>query len=312
MTTLKICILGGGGFVGNTLAAQLTRAGHNLLIPGRHRFNLRHLDVLPGARSIEADIHNPAELKKLFTGMDAVINLVGILHGSTADFHQAHAELPEKVVAACRASGVKRLLHMSALGASVHSPSQYQQSKARGEAVVQAADDLQVTVFRPSVIFGPGDNFMNLFAKLMTFTPILPLADADALFQPVFVSDVARTFVESLENPATYGQSYNLCGPKTYTLQALVELTARTLGLKRWIIPLGETPSLIMATALEFMPGPTLMSRDNHYATLTDNICPDGFPFLFGVPATLESELGYLAQHNLRSILATYRRVASR
>lgn len=312
MTALNISILGGGGFVGQRLAAQLTRAGHKLVIPGRRRIDLRHLDVLPGARTVEADVHDPATLEKLFTGMDAVINLVGILHGSAADYARAHAELPEKVVAACRATGVRRLLHMSALGAAADSRSHYQQSKARGEAAVLAAADLRVTVFRPSVIFGPGDGFLNLFASLLPLAPVLPLADAGARFQPVFVGDVARAFVQSLDDPETYGQAYNLCGPKVYTLKELVELTARTLGLKRRVMPLGKTASLVMAAALEHMPGPTLMSRDNHYAALTDNVYPQGFPARFGRPAALEAEIGYLADRDSRSILATYRTLARR
>jgi len=307
MKIKQICILGGGGFVGSHLAAQLAKTGVSILIPGRRRFDLRHLDVLPTVTTVEADIHEPAQLERLFQGCDAVINLVGILHGSAAEFEQVHAELPAKIIAACRATGVRRLLHMSALGAASDSTSLYQQSKARGEAAVLAASDLHPTVFRPSVIFGPDDRFLNLFAKLLTLTPILPLAGAGARLQPVHINDVARAFTLSLDDPETWGQAYNLCGDTPYTLQELVRLTATARGLKRFILPLGEAASYAMATAMEFMPGPKMMTRDNCRALRSDNLCPEGYPARFGRPASLAANLDYLRNEDSRSIYATYR-----
>ena len=307
MKTKQICILGGGGFVGSHLTAQLAKTGVSILIPGRRRIDLRHLDVLPTITTVEADIHDPAQLERLFQGCDAVINLVGILHGSAAEFERVHAELPAKIVAACRATGVRRLLHMSALGASTDSASLYQQSKARGEAIVLAADDLHPTVFRPSVIFGPDDSFLNLFAKLLSLTPVLPLAGAKARLQPIHINDVARAFSLSLNDPETWGQAYNLAGDTLYTLEELVRLTATTCGLKRFILPLGETASYAMAMAMEFLPGPTMMSRDNCRALRTDNVCSEAYPARFGQPASLAANLDYLRNEDSRSIYATYR-----
>lgn len=307
MKIRQICILGGGGFVGSHLTAQLAKTGVSITIPGRRRIDLRHLDVLPTITTVEADIHDPDQLKRLFQGCDAVINLVGILHGSATEFEQVHTELPTKIVAACRATGVRRLLHMSALGASINSTSLYQQSKARGEAIVQAADDLHPTVFRPSVIFGPGDSFLNLFAKLLSLTPVLPLACAGARLQPVHINDVARAFSLSLNDPETWGQTYNLCGNTVYTLQELVRLTIAARGLKRFILPLGEAASYAMAMAMEFIPGPKMMTRDNCRALRSDNICPEGYPTRFGHPIGLEANLDYLRNEDSRSIYGTYR-----
>jgi NADH dehydrogenase len=311
MSTL--CILGGSGFVGTRLAVLLSRAGHTLVIPGRSKARLRPLDVLPQARTIEADIHDPAQLGHLIQGCDAVINLVGILNGSAAEFERVHAELPRQIIAACRQQGVKRILHMSALGARSNSESLYQQSKAAGEAAMRAADDLAVTVLRPSVIFGPGDNFLNLFAKLLKMSPLLPLADAAAQFQPVFVGDVAQAFVNALGNPASIGQTYDLCGPDIYTLQQLVALTAQTTGqCSHKIIPLGDTASLLMATLLGFMPGPKLMTPDNHYAAATPNVCRGENPSLIAHPTPLAVVIGYLRNEDSRSVYAGYRTLARR
>lgn len=312
MKTKQICILGGGGFVGSHLTAQLAKTGVSITIPGRRRLDLRHLDVLPTITTVEADIHDPAQLEKLFQGCDAVINLVGILHGSAAEFERVHAELPAKVVAACRTTGVRRLLHMSALGASTDSTSLYQQSKARGEATVMAASDLRPTVFRPSVIFGPDDSFLNLFAKLLALMPALPLAGAGARLQPVHINDVARAFSLSLDDPETWSQTYNLCGDTIYTLQELVRLTAAARGLKRYILPLGEAASYAMAMVMEFIPGPKMMTRDNCRALRSDNLCPEGYPTRFGRPASLAANLDYLRNEDSRSIYATYRSHARR
>ncbi|MCU0841880.1 MAG: complex I NDUFA9 subunit family protein, partial [Thiobacillaceae bacterium] len=281
----RICIIGGGGFVGHHLASLLASRGLRLRIPARRRQRIIDLAVLPTVEVVETDIHDPAALAGLVRGMDAVVNLVGILHGSPADFERAHVDLPRKVAEACRAAGVGRLLHMSALGADTASRSVYQQTKARGEArmmEIARQSGLAVTVFRPSVIFGPGDSFLNLFADLLGLAPVVPLADARARFQPVYVGDVARAFADSLDDPRTHGQAYNLCGPTVYTLEELVRRTGQAVGLKPRIIPLSEGQSHLFAWLMEFKPGRKLMTRDNHYAALVDNVCPAGFPEIFG------------------------------
>jgi NADH dehydrogenase len=324
MPIQNVCILGGGGFVGQHLAALLTARGIQLRVPARRREAVKQLNVLPTVETVEADIHDPASLNRLFDGMDAVINLVGLLHESASgqhdspqarrgSFQHAHVELPRKVVQACKAAGVPRLLHMSALGAAANSRSAYQRSKAAGEALVlQAAGELAVTVFRPSVIFGPGDSFLSLFADLLKLAPVLPLAGGNARFQPVFVGDVARAFADALDQPETHAQAYNLCGPKVYSLAELVRLTASSLDMCRVIVPLGVSPSYVFAMLMELKPGQKIMTRDNHYAMLTDNVCPDGFPPLFGKATALESVIGYLKEADPRRGYTAYRAHAGR
>ena len=294
----------------------------------RRRERSKELIVLPTVEVVEANIHDPLELNRQLDGMDAVINLVGILHENTAgridkprarrgDFQAVHIELPRKVLHACAAAGVKRLLHMSALGADPTASSAYQRSKGIGEALLREAGSthsthenwylngpkfvrgqgLAVTIFRPSVIFGPDDSFLNMFARLLRRLPVLPLANARARFQPVYVEDVARAYVSSLADPATFGQTYDLCGPKAYTLLELVQLVAAISGRRRPIVPLCDKLSYLQALLLEFAPG-KLMTRDNYYSMKTDNVCTGPFPPLFGIqPTALEGvAAGYLAR----------------
>lgn len=289
----NICILGGGGFVGSHLTALLYKQGYQIRLATRNRHRCKHLALLPGIDIVTGDIHDPAHLERLFAGMDAVINLVGVLHEKRkGDFQRAHAELPRKVIAACRAAGVHRLLHMSAIGVSPDGLSRYQQSKGEGEAAVREAqgEDLQVTIFRPSVIYGQGDSFLNLFAELLTWSPVLPLGSPEARIQPIWVGDVVRAFAASLENPATHGQSYDLCGPQAYTLLELVEYVRATLGLTRWVYPLGEFMSYMQALALELSPL-KLLTRDNVLTLKTPAVCDCPFPAVFGfAPVALEDE----------------------
>jgi uncharacterized protein YbjT (DUF2867 family) len=293
---MKICILGGGGFVGQHLAGLLSARGHDIVVPCRRRERVKALLVLPCVSVVECNIHDPEQLQRLFTRVDAVINLVGILHGREADFRQAHVDLPAKVIAACRSAGVARLLHMSALGAEPNSRSLYQRTKAEGEALVMGAADLAATAFRPSVIFGPGDSFLSLFAGLLQFAPMVPLAGGHARFQPVYVLDVARAFAECLDDPDTAGEVYSLCGPRVYSLAQLMSRVAAVFGRTPLIVPLGDTASYALARLMELKPGRKLMTRDNYYAMQVDNVCAEGFPARFGQATELDAVIGYLQE----------------
>ena len=288
MSRLCIAVLGGTGFVGHSLSERLVMAGHEVRILTRHRERHRDFLVLPGAQVIEADVHNPAVLKREFQGLDAVVNLVGILNESGRNgkgFERAHAELPAKVVQACRQSGVTRLLHMSALHASPEGPSHYLRSKGRGEQIVHDAESntLHVTSFRPSVIFGPRDSFTNRFAGLLRQVPLVfPLACASARLQPVYVEDVAQAFVLALDRHATFGKRYNLCGPQAYSLREIVAYLARQLGLKRHILPLNDTLSYMQAAVLQFAPGKPF-TLDNYRSLQVPSVCDAPFPAIFGL-----------------------------
>lgn len=279
-------ILGGAGFLGRHLAAELARRGVEVTVPSRRRERAKHLIVLPTVEVVEADINAPGVLERLSRGRDALINLVGILHGN---FERAHVELPKAIVAACRAHGVPRLLHVSALGAAPDAPSEYQRSKARGEQVVLGAEGLAVTVFRPSVVFGPEDRFLNTFACLARYLPVLALACPRARFQPVYVGDVARALAEALDEPEAHGKRYDLCGPREYTLKALVEYACAATGRHRLVLGLPPSLSYLQARLLEWSPGP-LMTRDNYHSMQVPNVCAPDCTLPFGVsPTALEA-----------------------
>lgn len=279
-------ILGGAGFLGRHLAAELARRAVEVTVPSRRRERAKHLIVLPTVDVVEADVNAPGVLERLAKGRDAVINLVGILHGN---FERAHVELPRAIVAACRAGGVPRLLHVSALGAAPDAPSEYLRSKARGEEVVLGAAGLDVTVFRPSVVFGPEDRFLNTFASLARYLPVLALACPQARFQPVYVGDVARAMAEALEEPEARGKRYELCGPREYTLKALVEYACAATGRHRLVLGLPPSLSYLQARLLEWSPGP-LMTRDNYYSMQVPNVCAQDCTLPFGLaPTALEA-----------------------
>jgi NADH dehydrogenase len=295
MITKTICILGGTGFVGRRIASYLTDAGQTVLITTRSYYRQRDLTVLPTVTLVEGDVHEPGFLRRVFSGVDVVINLVGILNErgrSGRGFARVHAELPAKVAEVCQHAGVKRLLHMSALNAAAHAPSHYLRSKAAGEdAVLRAAGaDLHATIFRPSVIFGPRDSFTNRFAQLLKLSPgVFPLACPNARFQPVYIEDVARAFVDSIDNHKTFGQRYSLCGPTMYTLRELVAYIAERLGKRVHIIGLNDTLSFLQAAALDLFPGKPF-SLDNYRSLQVDSVCTEGFPKVFGLaPTPLES-----------------------
>ncbi len=321
----NVCMLGGTGFVGRRIAAHLVEAGHRVRILTRRRQRHRDLLVLPTAELVEGDVHDPAFLRRQFQGMNAVINLVGILNEkgrSGRGFARVHADLPAKVVEVCLHTGVERLLHMSALNASLKAPSHYLRTKAMGENTVHRAsgEGLSVTSFRPSVIFGPHDSFTNRFAGLLRLSPgVFPLACPQARFQPVYVEDVARAFTAALSDHKTFGRRYDLCGPKVYTLRELVAYIARLLGLKTRIIGLGDFLSKCQAAVLEFAPGKPF-SLDNYYSLQIDSVCgrdaqtAAGFPEIFGIePSALEQVApGYLVSDGPRTRYSVLRALARR
>ncbi len=310
MQIRNVCVLGGTGFVGRHVVRRLAERGIQVRVPTRRRERSKELLVLPTADVVEGHVHDPAQLAEMLRGMDAVINLVGILHESrSASFQEVHAELPKKVAEACVAQGIRRLVHMSALRAAPDAPSAYLRSKGRGEAAVKQADGLS-TVFRPSVIFGPGDRFLNTFSALQRRLPVMLLACPQARFQPVFVEDVARSMVDCLENPATFGQAYELCGPRVYTLRELVAFAGRMGGHPRPIIGLNDRLSRLQARCLEWLPI-KLLTRDNLLSMQVDSVCSCAFPFPFA-PTPLEAAAGYLRNAGPPTGYSRYRPRAGR
>lgn len=274
-----ILVIGGSGFIGRYVVNRLVGRGRRVTVPMRRRSRAGDLITLPTIHVVEADINDDAVLARLVRGRDAVINLVGILQGSRGtpygpEFAQAHVELPRRIIHACQREGVRRLLHMSALGADVDGPSMYQRSKGAGEALVRASQ-LDWTIFRPSVVFGPEDRFLNPFARLAFLAPVLPVAGADVRFQPIYVGDVADAFANALDNKATHGQAYELAGPRVYTLRELVQYATRTSGHPRTVVGLPDGMARIQARLMELAPGEPLLSRDNLDSMKRDNVATE-------------------------------------
>ena len=267
----NVLVVGGSGFIGRHLVATLAARGVRVTVPSRRRERAKHLILLPTVEVVEADVLVRGTLERLAAGKQAVINLAGILHG---DFQRVHVELPQAIVNACRTAGAKRLLQMSALGATGGAPSEYLRSKAMGEDAVLAAADLEVTVFRPSVVFGPEDHFLNLFAMLVRFLPALALACPEAQFQPVYVGDVAHVMAAALGEKETFGRRFDLCGPRRYSLRELVDYVCAVTGRRRIVVGLPHWASLAQAWMLEHLPG-RLMTRDNVRSMQVPNVCGD-------------------------------------
>ena len=312
MEIKNICVIGGSGFVGRHIVQLLSAQRYQVRVPTRSRERAKELILLPTVDAVDANVHDETQLARLTRGMDAVINLVGVLHdaGGERGFEQAHVVLTRKIIAACGANGVRRYVHMSALGADPSGPSKYQRTKGEAEALVRASG-LDWTIFRPSVVFGRGDRFLNMFASLLKLMPVMVLGSPNARFQPVWVEDVAAAFVRSLEDRAALGQAYDLCGPKAYRLRELVALAGDITGHRRPIVGLGDTFSYLQAFALELLPG-RLMTRDNYHSMKVDNVC--GQPFPFGIePASLEAVApSYLGTDSPRARYRLYRDRARR
>jgi uncharacterized protein YbjT (DUF2867 family) len=320
MKNNTVCLLGGTGFVGYHLANRLTHHGYTVNILTRRRERHRELLVNPAIRIIETNVYNTDQLRRNFSGAGAVINLIGILNERNAkegSFARIHAELPGLIAEAAAASGVTRLLHMSALHADAAEPrSRYLKTKGEGEdrAHAAATTNLGITSFRPSIIFGPGDSFFNRFAMLLKLSPLFfPLACPDSRFAPVYVGDVAEAFSTALTDDATHGQRLELCGPDSYTLKELVVYTRDTIGLKKPVIGLGDKLSRWQARLLGMLPGRPF-TLDNYYSLQYDSLCTDNaLPALGITPTAVKTVVPtYIAGRNQRGRYHTFRQAARR
>ncbi len=277
MTSRNILIIGGSGFIGSAITAKLSAQGKRVLVPTRRRERAKHLITLPTVDVIEADVHDEKTLAGLVQGADAVINLVGVLHSDVGTpwgkrFQAAHVDLARKVAGAGAAAQVPRLLHMSSLGADSNAPSMYLRSKAAGEAAVRdSVQSTDLTVFRTSVVFGRGDKFINLFAWMQRYAPFVALGKPAAKLQCVWVEDVAQAFVNALDAPHTFGKTYELAGPKVYTLKQLVEYAGQVSGHPRIVFGLPDRLAYLQAWMMEFAPL-EMLSRDNLDSTKVDSV----------------------------------------
>ncbi len=327
---MKIIVLGGSGFIGSHVCEKLAAAGHSITVPTRRVDSAKHLQMLPRLQLLPCDVHDAAQLQRAVAGHDLLINLVAVLHGDEQRFEKVHVDLPRKIVAACLATGLQRVIHISALGASLDAPSMYLRSKARGEQVF-ADSGLAVAMPRPSVVFGAGDKLLNVFAKLQRMAPVVPLAGANTQFQPVWVEDVAQAVVNLTTDKHYQNNSWlcsislgqraktlsktaiwELCGPQVLTLRDLFAIAGHCIGAQRPIVPLPMSVARVQAWVMERLPGEPLMSRDNLASMQQPNIASGQHPGLadLGItPASLHATAPtYLGAH---SPLDRYRRDAA-
>lgn len=290
-----VLVLGGTGFVGAALCEKLVErfggGDARIVVPSRRPARAKAIQMLPTVELVAADVHDDAQLTRLLRRCDAVVNLVAILHGNEQAFDQVHVQLPRRLAQACTTAGVRRVVHVSALGADMQAPSRYLRSKAAGEAAL-ASPAIDLTVLRPSVIFGEGDRFLNLFARLQSVFPVIPLAGVKARFQPVWVEDVALAIVRCLDDRTTIGETLECCGPEVYTLSQLVRLAGRCAGHPRPVIGLPGPLARLQALMMELLPGDPLMSRDNLDSMRIDNVASGTRPGLarLGIrPAAVEA-----------------------
>ena len=308
-------VLGGSGFVGSAIVAKLVSAGYQVTVLTRRLDHAKHLSLLPGVTLKVCNVFDAQALRSALQGADAVINLLGILHQSgKVSFTQVHEHLPVQLAKLCQDLGIKRLLHMSSLCAATDAPSLYLRSKGQAEvALASYAKGLAITVFRPSIIFGRADQFINLFAGLIKHLPLVVLVKPNAKFQPVWVEDVATCFVASLNQPASFGLSYDLVGPKVYTFRALLKAIMQTLGVHKPILGLNDALSYVQAFLMECLPI-KLMSRDNIRSMQVDSVSDQAFPeWLELRSSALETVMPqYLIDQTPRGAYDRFRRKAAR
>jgi NADH dehydrogenase len=316
MKIQRIALVGGSGFVGRHLARHLRNRGYDCRVVTRHAQRCRELRTV--AEVVEANPNDPTQLAAALHGCEAVVFLAGILNqsGSSNSFQHVHVELVDKVLAACQTARVGRLLHMSALSASqANGSSEYLRSKGEGEdhALAMGRSGMAVTSFRPSVIFGPDDSFLNRFAALLRIPGPLPLACPDARLAPVYVGDVAMAFANALEDRSTFGRHYELCGPAEYSLEELVRLVARHTAPGKRIVRLPDWASRLQARILQHVPGKPF-TMDNYRSLQTPNVCrQDGLAALGITPTSLENAAPrMLAAGGRRSRFDQLRRASGR
>lgn len=302
MTRRVVTVFGGSGFIGRHVVGQLAALGLTVRAAMRDPVAgalLRPMGEVGQVNPIRADITNATQVRAAVAGADAVVNLVGILtERGKRDFHAIHVQGAANVAQAARDSGVAQMVHLSALGADIASPAAYARSKAEGEQAVRAAFPA-AAILRPSVVFGPDDDFFNRFAALARLSPVLPVFTRDGFrlgctdtgcaldlfgsggpaFQPVHVGDVAQAVAACLTRPELAGRTFELGGPRRYTMKEIMELVLGASGLKRRLLPLPFAVAGLQAALLKLLPNPPL-TPDQVALMRTDNVVNGTLPGL--------------------------------
>ncbi len=312
-----ICLLGGSGFIGREIIRQLTKAGFAIRIPTRNRERIKtNLIVHPAVDVIEADVMDQSSLDNAIRGCDAVVNLVGILHQTKSNsFNKVHLDLPKKILKACIKNNINRIIHISAIGATKDSVSEYLRSKWEGEQQIRlesGKNNIRSTIIRPSIVFGRGDSFISLFVFIVKTFPVIPLIKPNAKFQPIFVQDLAKIVLKSLASTKTFHQTLEVGGPKVYTFKELLETICKATQKKRVIISLPDSISLLMARCSELLPYKVL-TPDNLLSLEIDNVTKEDFSKIFDInPTSVEEMLSKKFSNNRQTRGAKRRSSANR
>ena len=299
-----VTVFGGAGFIGRYLVQRLAKAGWMIRVAARRpeeALFLKPLGDVGQIVPIAANIRNELSIRRAIEGVEAVINLVGILsERGRQSFAAVHRDGAERIARNAAQLGAARLLHMSALGADPNSPSSYARSKAEGEAAVRAAFPA-ATIFRPSIVFGPEDQFFNRFARMARMLPALPLIGGGRTrFQPIYVGDVADALMNALKDPGASGRIYELGGPEVYSFRELLQILLAEIGRKRRLVPIPFALASVQGAVLSLLPNPPL-TRDQVQLLKRDNIVTGALPGLadLGIrPVALEAIIPtYLHQY---------------
>ena len=298
MANSHVTVFGGSGFLGRQIVERLAGAGAAIRVAVRHPERASFLDQFRAAGPITtvcADVSDEASVARAVAGSDAVVNAVGhYVERGWATFAAIHGEGAMHVARASAKAGVRRLIHVSGIGAEPGSESRYVRARALGERLVKEAFP-KVTILRPSVMFGPGDAFINQLAALARTMPILPLFGTGAVrLQPVFVDDVAAAVAQALTTPASEGEVYELGGPKVYTYKELLKLVLEHVGRRRLLVPVPYLAWRLLAALMAPLPSPPI-SRDQVVLMKRDNVVGPqarSFASLGLEPRTLEELLG--------------------
>jgi len=279
----QIAVFGAGGFLGRHLMRELTRADYRIKVATRNPYLKGYLRPLGNPGQIElirTNIFNPEDIKKVLKNCDYVINLVGILYESKKQkFNEIHSHFPSLLSNLCSELGVKKLVHVSALGVKEKHTSKYMQSKFQGEKNIMENFKPSI-ILRPGICFGPDDSFFNRFATFAQFSPILPLIGGGRQkFSPVFVGDVAKAIVKSLQLNNSEPKIYELGGPENYLFKELMEILLSEIKKKRFLVNIPFNLARIQSFFLEMMPKP-ILTRDQVELLKYDNITSGKYPTL--------------------------------
>ncbi len=267
-----IAIFGASGFIGSSLIAQLSQSNYHLKLFSRNKEKIKLFTVDPRIEVFDFNLNDIEQVKKDLNKTDVVINLLGILHQSKKEsFDKIHHLWPISLTKIMKETSIKRLIHLGALGSGSNVSSLYLQSKALGESYLIKQKYLDITILRPSIIFGAKDNFINMFKFLVKWVPMIILLSPQSKFQPIYIEDVSNILIKSMFDKKTFGKVYDLGGSDIYTLKDIVRLIIKSEKLNRIIIPLNKSLSYLFAFSMELMPI-KILTRDNWRSMQVDNV----------------------------------------